>query len=218
MGEEPSSAGLGSFSQRPTSFGFINRERLSSSRSFRAQIARGQAELLENSSSAEIEDSLEGKLDRNQESWRAKGHRHMCVVGCGARLGHCHRVFGAPVNGAEGPDRIPPSAVEKAALPEQNALRSRIIERLDPIGRTAPRLEQRPLFPQAPPKSLKANVPGNFLRRQSWKEERRGRESNPRIEVLQTPTLPLGYPAEIANRSVGARFAGVNGGKSAIVS
>jgi hypothetical protein len=25
--------------------------------------------------------------------------------------------------------------------------------------------------------------------------ERRGRESNPRIEVLQTPTLPLGYPA-----------------------
>ena len=26
-------------------------------------------------------------------------------------------------------------------------------------------------------------------------EMRRGRESNPRIEVLQTPTLPLGYPA-----------------------
>jgi hypothetical protein len=26
-------------------------------------------------------------------------------------------------------------------------------------------------------------------------EKRRGRESNPRIEVLQTPTLPLGYPA-----------------------
>ena len=27
---------------------------------------------------------------------------------------------------------------------------------------------------------------------------RRGRESNPRIEVLQTPTLPLGYPAAIS--------------------
>src|SRR5947207_1444921 len=26
-------------------------------------------------------------------------------------------------------------------------------------------------------------------------KQRRGRESNPRIEVLQTPTLPLGYPA-----------------------
>ena len=26
---------------------------------------------------------------------------------------------------------------------------------------------------------------------------RRGRESNPRIEVLQTPTLPLGYPAPL---------------------
>jgi hypothetical protein len=26
-------------------------------------------------------------------------------------------------------------------------------------------------------------------------EERRGRESNPRIAVLQTATLPLGYPA-----------------------
>ena len=27
-------------------------------------------------------------------------------------------------------------------------------------------------------------------------EKRRGRESNPRIAVLQTATLPLGYPAE----------------------
>ena len=26
-------------------------------------------------------------------------------------------------------------------------------------------------------------------------ENRRGRESNPRIAVLQTATLPLGYPA-----------------------
>jgi hypothetical protein len=33
---------------------------------------------------------------------------------------------------------------------------------------------------------------------------RRGRESNPRIEVLQTSALPLGYPAEWAP-SVGAR-------------
>ena len=29
-------------------------------------------------------------------------------------------------------------------------------------------------------------------------EERRGRESNPRIAVLQTATLPLGYPAVFA--------------------
>jgi hypothetical protein len=28
-------------------------------------------------------------------------------------------------------------------------------------------------------------------------EKRRGRESNPRIAVLQTATLPLGYPAEL---------------------
>ncbi len=41
-------------------------------------------------------------------------------------------------------------------------------------------------------------------------EKRRGRESNPRIEVLQTPTLPLGYPADFRNRSVGARFRCVN--------
>jgi hypothetical protein len=27
-------------------------------------------------------------------------------------------------------------------------------------------------------------------------EKRRGRESNPRIAVLQTATLPLGYPAQ----------------------
>jgi hypothetical protein len=30
-------------------------------------------------------------------------------------------------------------------------------------------------------------------------ETRRGRESNPRIAVLQTATLPLGYPAKIAS-------------------
>ena len=28
-------------------------------------------------------------------------------------------------------------------------------------------------------------------------EKRRGRESNPRIAVLQTATLPLGYPANV---------------------
>jgi hypothetical protein len=28
-------------------------------------------------------------------------------------------------------------------------------------------------------------------------EKRRGRESNPRIAVLQTATLPLGYPARL---------------------
>jgi hypothetical protein len=30
-------------------------------------------------------------------------------------------------------------------------------------------------------------------------EKRRGRESNPRIAVLQTATLPLGYPAVLAS-------------------
>ncbi len=40
--------------------------------------------------------------------------------------------------------------------------------------------------------------------------ERRGRESNPRIEVLQTPTLPLGYPAGIENERLGVCFEGVN--------
>src|SRR5947207_399477 len=36
------------------------------------------------------------------------------------------------------------------------------------------------------------------------REPRRGRESNPRIEVLQTPTLPLGCPAILANVRLGA--------------
>ena len=38
-------------------------------------------------------------------------------------------------------------------------------------------------------------------------EKRRGRESNPRIAVLQTATLPLGYPAVCARneRNVGAQ-------------
>ncbi len=31
--------------------------------------------------------------------------------------------------------------------------------------------------------------------------ERRGRESNPRIAVLQTATLPLGYPARLRDRN-----------------
>ena len=38
-------------------------------------------------------------------------------------------------------------------------------------------------------------------------DKRRGRESNPRIAVLQTATLPLGYPAGCARneRNVGAQ-------------
>ena len=32
---------------------------------------------------------------------------------------------------------------------------------------------------------------------------RRRRESNPRIEVLQTPALPLGYPAKPNERNLG---------------
>ena len=38
-------------------------------------------------------------------------------------------------------------------------------------------------------------------------QKRRGRESNPRIAVLQTATLPLGYPAICARneRNVGAQ-------------
>src|SRR5437588_8631985 len=32
--------------------------------------------------------------------------------------------------------------------------------------------------------------------------DRRGRESNPRIAVLQTATLPLGYPAGINERGI----------------
>jgi hypothetical protein len=31
---------------------------------------------------------------------------------------------------------------------------------------------------------------------------RRGRESNPRIAVLQTATLPLGYPADLRERTI----------------
>lgn len=44
------------------------------------------------------------------------------------------------------------------------------------------------------------------------RQKRRGRESNPRIAVLQTAALPLGYPAEskshernVWSRSVNAR-------------
>jgi hypothetical protein len=33
-------------------------------------------------------------------------------------------------------------------------------------------------------------------------ETRRGRESNPRIAVLQTATLPLGYPANLRERTI----------------
>jgi hypothetical protein len=45
-----------------------------------------------------------------------------------------------------------------------------------------------------------------FLSRFTY-ENRRGRESNPRIAVLQTATLPLGYPAICARneRNVGAQ-------------
>ena len=42
-------------------------------------------------------------------------------------------------------------------------------------------------------------------------ETRRGRESNPRIAVLQTATLPLGYPAVFEEtQTIWARRNGVN--------
>jgi hypothetical protein len=41
-------------------------------------------------------------------------------------------------------------------------------------------------------------------------EKRRGRESNPRIAVLQTATLPLGYPASCARNERNARAKRVN--------
>jgi hypothetical protein len=43
---------------------------------------------------------------------------------------------------------------------------------------------------------------------QRW---RRGRESNPRIGVLQTPALPLGYPAAKERGLLGESRATVNG-------
>ena len=47
---------------------------------------------------------------------------------------------------------------------------------------------------------------GNFIY-----EKRRGRESNPRIAVLQTATLPLGYPAVFKETpTIWARHNGVN--------
>ena len=41
-------------------------------------------------------------------------------------------------------------------------------------------------------------------------EKRRGRESNPRIAVLQTATLPLGYPALCARNERNVRAERVN--------
>ena len=41
------------------------------------------------------------------------------------------------------------------------------------------------------------NVPASFTY-----EKRRGRESNPRIAVLQTATLPLGYPADMRAHNI----------------
>ena len=41
-------------------------------------------------------------------------------------------------------------------------------------------------------------------------EKRRGRESNPRIAVLQTATLPLGYPAIYARNERNVRAQRVN--------
>jgi hypothetical protein len=42
------------------------------------------------------------------------------------------------------------------------------------------------------------------------KDKRRGRESNPRIAVLQTATLPLGYPADGVRNERNARHYSVS--------
>jgi hypothetical protein len=40
------------------------------------------------------------------------------------------------------------------------------------------------------------------LSNETERNMRRGRESNPRIAVLQTATLPLGYPADLQERTI----------------
>ena len=40
------------------------------------------------------------------------------------------------------------------------------------------------------------------LSNETERNMRRGRESNPRIAVLQTATLPLGYPADLRERTI----------------
>ncbi len=61
----------------------------------------------------------------------------------------------------------------------------------------------RPLFPAktAPPFNGELIVIGNDSI-QHPANKARGRESNPRIAVLQTATLPLGYPADIREPTI----------------
>ena len=67
------------------------------------------------------------------------------------------------------------------------------------------------VFPGSYPSLIFTKASGGLgIGARATTKERRGRESNPRIEVLQTPTLPLGYPAGIENESVGVCFEGVN--------
>jgi hypothetical protein len=49
-------------------------------------------------------------------------------------------------------------------------------------------------------------------------EKRRGRESNPRIAVLQTATLPLGYPAVRARNERNVRLERVNATRRFVIS
>src|SRR3954453_18488435 len=60
-------------------------------------------------------------------------------------------------------------------------------------------VKQRDAVRQIPPNETGARrnqrATGRIIATTRLSNKRRGRESNPRIEVLQTPTLPLGYPA-----------------------
>jgi hypothetical protein len=49
------------------------------------------------------------------------------------------------------------------------------------------------------------------------RETRRGRESNPRIAVLQTATLPLGYPANSARSEGNVGAQRVNASKRFVI-
>src|SRR5438552_7778562 len=63
------------------------------------------------------------------------------------------------------------------------------------VAATSARVARAQAGRQCAPRKAAAPGPVSMLHL----EKRRGRESNPRIEVLQTPTLPLGYPAELRN-------------------
>ncbi len=161
---------------------------------FPAEVVHNQAKQSKRSGLRQIDHLLQIQLQRDEQARRPKRKWHAGVFCICAGFGHRHHISGAAVDGAEGTCGIPAPAIQKAALPEKNALRAGIIQSRHAVNRALPRSHQLCVLRDPAAKTSECAISPDLHLNREPSSERRGRESNPRIDS------PSGlYPLSLSN-------------------